>query len=37
MSSDAETYFLNRLSKVYGKAAEAPAGTSAGQVGFTFD
>jgi pilus assembly protein CpaC len=32
MSSDAEAYFMNRLTKVYGKAAPA-----SGQVGFTFD
>jgi pilus assembly protein CpaC len=32
MSSDAEAYFRNRLTKVYGKAAPA-----SGQVGFTFD
>ena len=35
-SGDAETYFMNRLNKVYGSAAQAPA-RSAGQVGFTFD
>ncbi len=34
MSTDAEAYFMNRLTKVYGSAAPAPA---AGQVGFTFD
>jgi pilus assembly protein CpaC len=32
MSSDAEAYFRNRLTKVYGRAAPA-----SGQVGFTFD
>lgn len=37
MSNDAETYFLNRLTKVYGSASPVPAGTAAGQVGFTFD
>jgi pilus assembly protein CpaC len=37
MSSDAETYFLNRLTKVYGAASPAAGGSAAGQVGFTFD
>ena len=37
-SSDAEAYFLNRLTKVYGKASQPePGATVAGQVGFTFD
>ncbi len=35
-SGDAETYFMNRLNKVYGSARRAPA-QPAGQVGFTFD
>ena len=35
-SGDAETYFMNRLNKVYGSARQAPA-QPAGQVGFTFD
>ena len=35
MSNDAETYFLNHLTKVYGTASTVP--TSPGQVGFTFD
>jgi pilus assembly protein CpaC len=33
MSSDAEAYFFNRLTKVYGRAA----GPASGQVGFSFD
>lgn len=37
MASDAETYFLNRLTKVYGTASPGPGATAAGQVGFTFD
>ena len=36
LSNDAEAYFMNRLTKVYGKAAPVPAAAS-GQVGFTFD
>jgi pilus assembly protein CpaC len=36
MANDAEAYFLNRLTKVYGTTGQAPAGASA-QVGFTFD
>jgi pilus assembly protein CpaC len=35
-AGDAETYFMNRLNKVYGSARRAPA-QPAGQVGFTFD
>jgi pilus assembly protein CpaC len=35
---DAETYFLNRLTKVFGTAATVPVGgNSAATVGFTFD
>jgi pilus assembly protein CpaC len=34
MTDDAEAYFMNRLTEVYGHASKAPA---AGQVGFTFD
>lgn len=37
MASDAEAYFMNRLTKVYGNASHVPAGGSSGQVGFTFD
>jgi pilus assembly protein CpaC len=37
MASDAEAYFLNRLTKVYGAATPAPGAAAAGQVGFTFD
>jgi pilus assembly protein CpaC len=36
LADDAEAYFMNRLTKVYGSAAQAPA-RPAGQVGFTFD
>ncbi|MGH6926584.1 MAG: type II and III secretion system protein family protein [Propylenella sp.] len=36
MANDAEAYFLNRLTKVYGTTGQAPAGASA-SVGFTFD
>lgn len=36
MTDDAEAYFHNRLTEVYGNASQIPAG-SAGQVGFTFD
>ncbi len=35
MSNDAEAYFLNRLSKVYGTDGKVSGG--AAQVGFTFD
>jgi pilus assembly protein CpaC len=35
-SGDAEAYFMNRLTRVYGSTAQAPA-QRAGQVGFTFD
>jgi pilus assembly protein CpaC len=35
MASDAETYFLNRLTKVYGTDGQVPGGAAA--VGFTFD
>jgi pilus assembly protein CpaC len=34
-ADDAEAYFLNRLTKVYGSAGQAPAASA--QVGFTFD
>jgi pilus assembly protein CpaC len=37
MADDAEAYLLNRLTKVYGRATEAPGGSASGQVGFTFD
>lgn len=37
MSSDAQAYFMNRLTKVYGTAGTAPAGPSAAKVGFSFD
>jgi pilus assembly protein CpaC len=36
MADDAEAYFRNRLTEVYGNASQVPAG-AAGQVGFTFD
>jgi pilus assembly protein CpaC len=35
MADDAEAYFRNRLTEVYGAAGQTPAG--AAQVGFTFD
>jgi pilus assembly protein CpaC len=35
MAGDAEAYFRNRLTSVYGSAGQAPAGAS--RVGFTFD
>jgi pilus assembly protein CpaC len=35
MADDAEAYFRNRLTEVYGAAGRAPAGSA--QVGFTFD
>jgi pilus assembly protein CpaC len=35
-TSDAEAYFLNRLTKVYGTEDQVPGGATA-QVGFTFD
>jgi pilus assembly protein CpaC len=35
-AGDAEAYFLNRLTKVYGTDGRVPGGSSA-QVGFTFD
>jgi pilus assembly protein CpaC len=37
MANDAEAYFLNRLTKVYGAKGKVPSGTGAPQVGFTFD
>lgn len=36
-ASDAEAYFLNRLTKVYGTDGGVPAGVASAQVGFTFD
>jgi pilus assembly protein CpaC len=37
LAGDAEAYFKNKLTKVYGSATHLPAGTSGGPVGFTFD
>jgi pilus assembly protein CpaC len=37
LAGDAEAYFLNRLTKAYGRATPVPGGAAAGQVGFTFD
>ena len=37
MAHDAETLFLNRLTKVYGRATPVAGGAASGQVGFTFD
>jgi len=37
MANDAEAYFLNRLTKVYGAKGKVPAGAGAPKVGFTFD
>ena len=37
MASDAEAYFLNRLTKVYGTKSQVPGGADAAKVGFTFD
>jgi pilus assembly protein CpaC len=37
MTGDAETFFMNRLAKVYGTAKHVPARASSGPVGFTFD
>jgi pilus assembly protein CpaC len=37
MADDAEAYFRNRLTEVYGAAGQAPAGAASAQVGFTFD
>jgi pilus assembly protein CpaC len=37
VASDAESYFLNRLTKVYGASASAPNGDVPAEVGFTFD
>lgn len=36
MATDAESYFLGRLTKIYGTASQ-PAGGYAGQIGFSFD
>jgi pilus assembly protein CpaC len=36
MATDAEAYFLNRITRVYGRASSVPAG-AAGHVGFNFD
>ena len=36
MANDAEAYFLNRLTKVYGTRRTVP-GRPTAQVGFTFD
>ncbi len=37
ISNDAEAYFLNRLTKVYGAKGTVPGTAKSGQVGFTFD
>jgi pilus assembly protein CpaC len=37
MASDSETYLLNRLTKVYGRATPGPGASAGGRVGFTFD
>jgi pilus assembly protein CpaC len=37
MADDAEAYFLNRLTKVYGSDGQVPGGADSAQVGFTFD
>jgi hypothetical protein len=37
MADDAEAYFLNRLTKVYGTEGQVPGGAASAQVGFTFD
>ena len=37
MANDAEAYFLNRLTKVYGADGQVPGGANSAQVGFTFD
>jgi len=37
LANDAETYFLHRLTKVYGSDGQVPAGATSAQVGFTFD
>ena len=37
VTGDAEAFFMNRLTKVYGTATHVPAGASSGPVGFTFD
>lgn len=37
IANDAETYFLNRLTKVYGTEGQVPGGTASARVGFTFD
>ena len=37
MADDAESYFLNRLTKVYGTAGQVPGGADSARVGFTFD
>lgn len=37
MANDAQAYFMNRLTKVYGTAGTAPAAPNAGKVGFSFD
>jgi pilus assembly protein CpaC len=36
-ASDAESYFLNHLTKVYGTDGRIPGGPGSAQVGFTFD
>jgi len=36
-ASDAEAYFLNRLTKVYGTEGQVTGGANSAQVGFTFD
>ncbi len=36
-ANDAESYFLNRLTKVYGTEGQVPGGAASAQVGFTFD
>ena len=37
MASDAQAYFLGRLTKIYGSAGTQPRGTYSGHVGFSFD
>jgi pilus assembly protein CpaC len=37
MANDAESYFLNKLTKVYGTEGQVPTNGNSGQVGFTFD
>ena len=37
LANDREAFFMNRLTKIYGNAADRPAGSYTGSIGFSFD